>query len=158
LGYQGKVVSNDNCLKSSAAKTLSGGFDGLVIAGTQASSNTNAEVALFHAVAAKYAPQIQNPDGGTVAAHYASVLAFARAMKGVTADQLTSAGIANQLLTMSPQVMPLLAGATFQCDRKKSTLTPSVCSNGAVIETLDAHGNVTKSTTFDAGPYLSLGS
>lgn len=158
LGYQGKVVSNDNCLKSSAAKTLSGGFNGLVIAGTQATSNTNAEVALFHTVAATYAPQIQNPDSGTVPAHYASVLAFARAMKGLTADQLTSGGIADQLLTMSPQTMPLLAGATFQCDRKKSTLTPSVCSNGAVIETLDAEGDVTKSVTFDAGPYLSLGS
>ena len=55
---------------------------------------------------------------------------------------------------MSPQPMPLLAGQTFQCNGKSSTLLTSICSTGVSLATLDAKGNVTKSENIDAYKYI----
>jgi hypothetical protein len=66
----------------------------------------------------------------------------------------SAAEIAAAFAAAPPQAVPLLPGQTFQCNRKRSTLTPAVCSNGASILTLDTSGKTTKSETFDATPYL----
>jgi branched-chain amino acid transport system substrate-binding protein len=153
LGFTGKVAINTNCWQSSVAASL-GGYNGALLVGAAATTNADAQVKLFHAIAAHYAPSIANPDGGTVNTHYAVVLAFARAMAGISPTQFTSSGIAQQLKTMPAQPLPLLAGQTFQCNRKKSALLQAVCSNATVIETLAPDGTVTKSLSFDATPYL----
>jgi branched-chain amino acid transport system substrate-binding protein len=153
LAFDGKVVSNTNCLATPAGKAV-GGFDKLIYSGGTATSDLDAEVRQYHQVAKTYAPQIKNPDDGTMPVHYETVLAFARAMRGVSASDITVDGVAAALLAMQPQPFPLLAGQTFQCDRKKSTLLTSSCANNAVLETLDSNGNVVKVEAFDATPYL----
>jgi branched-chain amino acid transport system substrate-binding protein len=153
LGFDGAVVSNINCLDTPAGKSI-GGFDKLIYAGGSATSDLDTEVQMFHKVASVYAPQINEPDGGSIPAHYQIVLAFARAMKALTPDQFTSPGIYKALLAMKPQPYPLLAGGTFQCDRKKSSLLVASCANVAILETLDSNGKVIKVEPFDATPYL----
>jgi branched-chain amino acid transport system substrate-binding protein len=155
LGFKGTVFSNDNCLKTSVAKALPGGFDGLIHPSVAATTDADPEVKLYHAVAAKYAPGVP-ADDGTAPQQYTVIIGFVRAMKDLKPGDTTAAGITTALLTMSPQPMPLLGGQTFQCDRKKSPLTPAVCSNGSALEFLDAHGNVTKLEAFDATPYMKL--
>jgi hypothetical protein len=153
LAFTGPVVSNMNCLKTTAGKTV-GGFDGLVVVGANATSDLDSEVRLFHQVAAAYAPSIKDPDNGTVSGHFSAVLGFARAMKALQPSQFTSAGVANALLTMQPATLPLLAGQTFQCDRKKSALLASACTNAVVLETTNASGAVVKESPFDASSFL----
>ncbi len=156
LGFSGKVVSNTNCLITSAAKALPGGFNGLYIATIQSPDPKDSEVALSNAVFATYAPGATTV-GTTTTAGYGTVLAFARAMKGLTSDQATAAGITATLKAMAPMPMPLLEGGTFQCSRKVAPLTPAVCSNSAALVSLNAEGGVISAQAFDAGPYLKLG-
>jgi branched-chain amino acid transport system substrate-binding protein len=156
LGFNGKVVSNTNCLKSSASKALPGGFDGVMLATIESQDPGNADVALYHAVAASYAPGTPT-DGNLASAGYAIVMGFARAMTNLQSSEATPAGITAALKAMPPETMPLLTGQTFQCNRKVAPLTPGVCSNGAALVTLDANGAVKQTQTFDAGPYLKMG-
>jgi len=69
-----------------------------------------------------------------------------------TLNAFTSAATSS-MATMAPQPMPLLPGQTFQCNRLQAKLTPSVCSNGGAIVTVDASGKTTKSQTFSAAPF-----
>ena len=156
LGFSGKVISNMNCLAGSGSSAVPGGFNGLVLSNTWTPDPHNADVALYRAVAATYAPNLQ-AEVGIAEAGYAMIMGFARAMKALQPSDATSAGMAAQLKMMAPATMPLLSGETFQCNRQVDTLLPAVCSNGSALVFLDAHGGVTRSETFDAGPYLKLG-
>jgi branched-chain amino acid transport system substrate-binding protein len=153
LGFKGKVVGNMNCLTGNA---VPGGFDGLVQANISTPDPSNPDVALFQAVGATYAPGTPATSAGLADAGYAIVMGFQRAMKGIQPNALTSAGMAAQIKAMPPETMPLLAGQTFQCNRKVAPLTPAVCSNGAALVFLKPNGEVEKSESFDAGPYLKL--
>jgi branched-chain amino acid transport system substrate-binding protein len=153
LGFTGKVISNMNCLTGNA---VPGGYDGLVQANISTPDPSNPDVALFHAVAATYAPGTPATDAGLADAGYATVVGFARAMKDLQPDAITSAGMTAALKGMAPATMPLLSGETFQCNRQAAPLTPAVCSNGAVLVYFNAQGGVVRSQTFDAGPYLKL--
>jgi branched-chain amino acid transport system substrate-binding protein len=154
LGYSGKVVSNMNCLTGTNA--VPGGFDGLVLSNTWTPDPNNADVALYRAIADTYAPGVQ-AEAGIAEAGYGMMMGFARAMKGLQPNEVTSAGMAAQLKAMAPETMPLLSGETFQCNRQVDTLLPAVCSNGSALVFLDPHGGVVRSETFDATPYLKLG-
>jgi len=153
LAFTGPVIANNNCLKTDAGKTV-GGFDGLVVGGENSTSDRDAQVRLFHQVAKTYAPSIKDPDGGAVPGQYSAVLGFARAMKALRPNQFTALGVSKALLTMAPAILPLFAGQTFQCDRKKSALLGAACTNVGVLETTNAYGNVIKEETFDAPPSL----
>jgi len=122
--------------------------------GASATSDLDAEVRLYHAVLAEYAAGVKEPDSDVVPGSYGVVLAFVRAMKDVGSGDITNETTAATLLAMHPQTLPLLAGQTFQCDRKKSELLPSVCSNATVIEPIASDGTVKKVIAFDATPYL----
>jgi branched-chain amino acid transport system substrate-binding protein len=154
LGFSGNTVSNMNCLASDAGKSVPGGMNGVYVAGIESPLPSDPDVALYHAIGAKYAPGTPATDDGLASAGYAIVMSFARAMKDLAPGDVTSAGVAAAFKAMSPQTMPLLAGQTFQCNRQASTLTPAVCSNGAALVQLTATGGVAKSITFDATPYL----
>jgi branched-chain amino acid transport system substrate-binding protein len=156
LAFTGKVVTNTNCLASSAAKALPGGFDGLVLATIASPDTKDQDVARYHAVVATYAPGT-SLEGTSTPGGYATVMGFVRAMTGLAAGDVTPTGIAAQLKAMAPQPLPLLSTETFQCNRKVSSLTQAVCSNGGALITLDANGDVKQSESFDAAPYIKLG-
>lgn len=154
LGYTGTTVSNMNCLASDAGKTVPGGMNGVYMAGIESESPTDPDVILYHAIGAKYAPGTPATDDNLASAGFAIVMGFARAMKNLPEGDVTNTAVASTFLSMAPQPMPLLSAETFQCNRKVSTLTSAVCSNGAALITLSATGKVVKSETFDASPYL----
>jgi branched-chain amino acid transport system substrate-binding protein len=156
LGFNGKTVTNTNCLKTDGGKSLPGGIDGVTLAAIESPDASNGDVALFHAVAATYAPGTPT-DQGLASAGYAVVLGFARAMTDLSAGDVTPAVVAAALKAMPPQTMPLLTGETFRCSRTVAVLTPGVCSNGGALVTLKPNGVVQQSTTFDATPYLKAG-
>jgi branched-chain amino acid transport system substrate-binding protein len=155
LGFTGKILINVQCLGGLAA-AVPGGIAGVMVATTSSSDPRDPDVALYDAIAAKYASGTP-AHGVNAEPGYAVVMGFARAMKGLKAGAVTSADIVQALTSMSPQRVPLLADQTFQCNRKIAPLTPAVCSNGAAIETLDAAGDVTKTESFDLQPYINLG-
>jgi branched-chain amino acid transport system substrate-binding protein len=156
LAFTGQTVINSACFSPDVAKAVPGGVDGLKVATIDALDPKDREVALYEAVAAKYAPGTP-PHAGGNSGGYAVVLGFARAMTALSASNVTPSGIAAALKSMAPQPMPLLSGQTFTCDRKLAPLTPAVCSNGAALVTLGASGNVKQIEGFDAAPYLKLG-
>ena len=151
LGYTGKVISNQNCLLDPSASSI-GGFDGLIFDNAYSIDPNDHDMQLLNAIAAKYAPgtPVSAANTGNVLGGFAGVIAFARAMAGLSPTNATPAGVAAALKSMSPQPMPLLAGQTFRCNGTASTLLTSVCSTGASLATLDSKGNVTKSENFDA--------
>jgi branched-chain amino acid transport system substrate-binding protein len=154
LGFQGKVLSNANCLTDASAKAIPGGFDGLIVPATRVYDNADPEYALLRAIAAQYAPGTPTNDEGQAALGYVSVMGFARAMKDLKPSAATADGIGAAFLAMSPQTVPLLTGQTFRCNRKVSTLAAAACSNGVTILTVDKSGQTTHSETFDATSYL----
>jgi branched-chain amino acid transport system substrate-binding protein len=154
LGFDGQVMSNFNCLADASAKAIPGGYDHLLVLGTQVSDPSVPDVATMNAVAATYAPGTPTDNRGQAVLGYVTTLGFARAMKNLKPADVTAAGISAALLSMSPQPIPLLPGQTFRCNRKISAITPASCSNGAAILTIDRSGKVTKADTFDATPYL----
>jgi branched-chain amino acid transport system substrate-binding protein len=156
LDFDGEAVSNMNCVKDPSADAIPGGWDGLVVPTTRVQVPSNPETEVVEAVAAKYAPGTPTDDTGQAVLGYIIVSALQRAMTDLDPAQATAAGISAELLAMSPQPVPLLPGQTFQCDRKKSTLTPASCSNGIAIVTYDADGKPVEQETFDATPYLDF--
>jgi len=155
LGFKGTIMINSQCLSPDVAKSVPGGIDGVKIATSESLDPKDPEVALYEAVAAKYAPgtppHLSGNSGG-----YGAVMGFARAMQGFGAGDVSAATIAQTLTSMPPRRMPLLGKQTFRCDRT-TPLTPAVCSTGAVILTVDASGNAKNSVSFDATPYIKLG-
>jgi branched-chain amino acid transport system substrate-binding protein len=151
LGYSGKVISNQNCLLDPSASSI-GGFDGLIFDNVYSIDPQEHDMQLLNAIAAKYAPgtPVSAANTGNALGGFAGVIAFARAMAGLSPTNANPAGVAAALKSMSPQPMPLLAGQTFRCNGKASTLLTSVCSTGTSLATLDSKGNVTKSENFDA--------
>jgi branched-chain amino acid transport system substrate-binding protein len=155
LGYTGKVISNQNCLLDPSASSI-GGFDGLIFGNIYSIDPKDPDAQLLHAIAAKYSPgtPISAANTGNVLGGFAGVIAFARAMTALSPANANPAGVAAALKSMSPQPMPLLAGQTFQCNGKVSTLLTSICSSGMSLATLDSKGNVTKSENLDAYKYI----
>jgi branched-chain amino acid transport system substrate-binding protein len=154
LGFEGKVISNSNCLTDDSAKAIPGGFDNLLVLATRVSDADSDEVKLMNAVVAKYAPGAPTDETGQAVLGYVTTLGFARAMSKLSADAFTPAGVSAALLNMDPEPVPLLPGQTFQCNRKQSAIIPSACSNGAALITIDSSGKATKSEIFDATPFL----
>jgi branched-chain amino acid transport system substrate-binding protein len=155
LGFTGKTVTNLNCIATDAGKSI-GGMANVVVASTESLDASNADVTLFHAIGAKYAPGTPATDAGEASSGYAVTMGFVRAMKDLAPSDVTPAAVTAELVAMQPQTMPLLAGQTFQCNRKASTLLSSVCSNGAALVSLTPTGEIAKSESFDASAYLKL--
>jgi branched-chain amino acid transport system substrate-binding protein len=154
LAFTGTVSSNINCLTDPSASAIPGGFDGLMVPATQQLDNSEPDYNLLQAIAAKYAPGTPTTDQGQASYGFATVMGLARAMKNLQPSNATPAGIAAAFQAMQPQPQPLLSSRDFQCNRKAYALLPSVCSNNAVLETINSSGHVTKAEPFDATPYL----
>jgi branched-chain amino acid transport system substrate-binding protein len=147
LGFTGTKFINYQCFSPDLATSVAGGIDGVKVGATQSLDPKDSEVELYDAVMTKYAPDTE-PFGATTSGGYSIVLAAARALSTTTGD-LTPDVVKNAFATVGPQPMPLMSGQTFQCDRSLYVLTPSVCSTGLVIVTLDGDGIATESVQVD---------
>jgi branched-chain amino acid transport system substrate-binding protein len=134
------------CVSPGSSQAIPGGYNGVKQI-TQISTNPNdPEVKLFNAVMKTYSPSTQIVD--VTAGAYATVLAFARAMSGLTGD-ITPATVQAAFASMSPQPYPLGDGITFQCNGKQVSFAPAACSTGGLVGTLDSSGN-------PKGPYQNI--
>src|SRR5207302_1782841 len=122
------------CVSPTSAQGISGGYQGMKEATVTSSDPADPDVKLFRAVMSTYASgtQIQEITPGA----FSTVLAFARAMTGLTGDA-TPASVATTLTSMSPQPLPLGGGSTFQCDGKQISFAPAICTTGVLVTTLD---------------------
>ncbi|HEY1739621.1 MAG TPA: ABC transporter substrate-binding protein [Acidimicrobiia bacterium] len=155
LGFNGKVISNFNCLADPSAKAIPGGFSGLMALTTRTYGANDPDVKLLNAIAAKYAPAgTPTGDKGGPGDGFAVVLGFVRAMSGLAPGNATPAGMSAALLAMQPAQLPFLEPNTFQCNRKQASLTPAVCSNVAALSTIAPSGAAIKSVIINAKPYL----
>jgi branched-chain amino acid transport system substrate-binding protein len=153
LGYTKKIIVIPQCITAETAKGIPGGLAGVTLLATESTDPKDPEVALYNAAMATYEPDAE-PHFGITSGGWAVVVGFARAMSHLSGD-VTPASVRAAFLTSGPQRLPLLGSGTFSCDRKQMTLTPAVCSQGAVIAELDKAGNAKSTKPFDASSILS---
>jgi branched-chain amino acid transport system substrate-binding protein len=153
LGFNGVRLVNPQCLDANSATSIPGGIDGVKVATTESLDARDPEVALYEAAMARYSPGT-DPHFSSTSGGFAIVLAFARAMSGLSGD-LTPDSVRSTLAAMAPQPQPLLSSQTFKCDHSLFKLTPAVCSSGIAIVTLDAAGKAKDSVAFDTQAILN---
>jgi branched-chain amino acid transport system substrate-binding protein len=140
LGFHGSVSVVPQCFDANSPNVVK--TKGLIMPTTQTSDPADHEYKLFLNVMAAFAHG--TPTDAVASDGYAAVLSFVRAMVGHPAGPMTAATVKAQLLAMAPAQLPLgVTGQTFQCNRKLSAITPAVCSNAALITTLNAKGQPT---------------
>ena len=155
-GFTGSIVLISQCIDATSALGIPGGYAGMTVLTDATNAPSDPDNKLYIAAMKAYAPSTPPFVNGTTQGGFAVVLGFARAMMGSTGD-FSAAGINATLKSMSPQPLPFGAGLTFQCNGKQVSITPSVCSTGALKATLDKSGNpVGTFTTIDASSILKL--
>jgi len=157
LGFTKPIIVITQCISSSSAASIPGGYTGMKLVAANTVDPTDADVKIYLAAMKAYASSTPPFVNGVTQGGFATVLGFARAMTGATGD-ITAASVASSLTSMSPQPLPFGTGITFQCNGSQVAITPSVCSTGALEATLDHAGNpVGAFTPLDAAPLLKLG-
>jgi branched-chain amino acid transport system substrate-binding protein len=156
LGYNKPIVIIPQCQSAAFVKSLAGQLDGVVLTTAFAwpppKDANDPETSLYQAIMAKYGAGTDA--NGTVAyGGYASMMAFARGMKGATGD-VTSASILATLTARAPTPMPLANGATFQCSRVLVPSAPPICSASALEAALDANGALKSYKPLDVSALL----
>jgi branched-chain amino acid transport system substrate-binding protein len=94
--------------------------------------------------------------GGTAPQSYQVVLAFARAMEGVTGE-VTPEVVREALTAMPLTELPLGDGIMFQCNGQQVAITPNICSKDVLQTTLNADGEPGEFTLLEGGDLLDLG-
>lgn len=155
LGFDGSILVNFQCI-GGLAEAVPGGIEGVQVGTTQSGSSDDADVQLYDAIMAHYAPDTQ-AHGLTAESGYAIVMGFARATHKLDGAAATSADFVAAIKAMDPQPLPLFAEGTFQCNGTAAPLTKAVCASSALIETLNADGTVKSSEQFDVKPFSSIG-
>lgn len=153
LGFQGLKLINSQCLGADFASSVPGGIDGVKVAATSSFDSNDSEVALFEAVMSAYAPETP-PHYKNAPEGFAVTLATIRVLNAELNGDLSPASAKAALEGASPLPRPLLAGQTFQCNRKLFTLTPAVCSSSMTVITLDADGQAASTKAIDAQKYF----
>jgi len=156
LDFTKPIVVVPQCISAASAPSIPGGYAGIKLVTNSTISPTDPDVKLYLAVMAKYAPSTSPFGLGVTAGGFAAVMAFVRAMSGVSGP-LTPASVEAAYASMSPQPLPFGGGITFQCNGKQISITPAVCSTGALEATLDQSGNpVGNYTPLDASALEKL--
>lgn len=154
LGFEGTITVIPQCFDENSADNVN--TEGLIMPTTRTSDPADAEYKLFLDVMKTYAP-----DGATddiAGGGFAAVVAFARAMAGHPDGEMNPDSVKTQLLEMEPAAMPLgLDESSFQCDRTAIAITPAICSDDALVTTLDAEGQPTGYEPLDIADLLTIG-
>ena len=151
------IVIIQQCLASGSAASIPGGYKGVVEVTTATSDPADADIKLYVAAMSTWASGTQPFQNGVTEEGFATVLGFARAMSGLSSDP-TAANIEAAFASMTAQPLPFGGGITFQCDGKQVSITPSVCSTGALEASLDQSGAAVGAfTPLDASAIEKLG-
>ncbi|MCM3920587.1 ABC transporter substrate-binding protein [Frankia sp. AiPs1] len=153
LGYTGSIVLQSQCVSPGAAAGIPGGYDGMKVVSGQTTNVADPEYKLYLAAMKKYQSDTDPTAKSLTAGGWVVTLGFSRAMAGLTAP-ITSAGVEKALATMPKTKLPLGGTATFQCDGKQVSITPSVCSTGGLVQTLDSKGKPTSEQPLDVSSVL----
>ena len=154
LGFEGPVVVIRPCVGETSIAEVE--MEGILLIGLISDDPADAEVALFAAIMAEYAPgALTDP---IAQAGYGAVLGFARAMAGHPEGEVTPGSVHEAILAMEPAPLPLGPdGAMFQCNRQAVALAPAICSAASAITTLNSEGESTGYRELDLTDLLSLG-
>ncbi len=156
LNFTGHIALIQQCLASGSAAGIPGGYAGDTMVTIASTSPTDPDVELYVAAMKEWAPGTGPFANGVTQGGFGTVQAFARAMKTVTLPA-TSASIESTLKAMPATPLPFGGGGTFQCNGTQVTITPDVCSAGALSATLDTEGNPTGTfTPLDLSALLKL--
>ena len=154
LGFEGPVVVIRPCIGETSIAEVE--MEGILLIGLTSDDPADAEVALFAAVMAEYAPGALTDSiaqGG-----YTAMLGFARAVAGHPEGEMTPESVQEAILAMEPAPLPVGPdGATFQCNRTAIALAPAICSAASALTALDSEGKSTGYRELDLTPVLSLG-
>lgn len=140
LSYSGPIALIAQCIDSGSSAGIPGGYTGDTVVTVASTGATDPDVKLYEAAMKQWAPGTGPFANGVTQGGFATVLAFARAMKGLTLPA-TSASIEAAMAAMPATPLPFLGGGTFQCNGKQISITPDVCSAGALSASLDTNGN-----------------
>jgi branched-chain amino acid transport system substrate-binding protein len=155
LGFSKTTIIISQCVTPTSAQGISGGYAGMKEATVTSSDPNDQDVKLFNAIMKTYSSG--TTISGVTPGAFSTVLAFARAMSGLTGD-VTPASVQTAFGSMSPQPLPLGGGATFQCDGKQISITPAICSTGVLVTTLNSAGTTTGGfQSLDVSSLLKLG-
>jgi len=140
LGFKGTIVMIAQCIDSTSAAGIPGGYKGDTLLTTATTDPNNPDVKLYKAVMAKYAHGTSPFANGVTAGGFLTVITFARAMKSLTGAP-TSANIETAFATTPPQPLFFGNGGTFQCNGQQLAVTPAVCSTVVLSAKLNQAGN-----------------
>jgi len=156
-GFSGKVVLIPQCIDSTSASAIPGGYAGMIELTPSTNDPTDADNKIYIAAMKAFASGTDPFANGVTQGGFAAVLGFARAMSGTTGD-FSVAGIEATISSMSPQPMPFGGGITFQCNGQQVSITPPVCSTAVLQTTLEQSGQPTGGyTKVDTSALLKLG-
>ncbi len=156
-GFSGKIVLIPQCVDSTSASAISGGYAGMIELTASSNDPTDADNKIYIAAMKAFASGTDPFANGVTQGGFAAVLGFARAMSGTTGD-FSTAGVEATISSMSPQPLPFGSGITFQCNGTQVSITPPVCSTAVLQTTLTQSGTPTGGyTKVDTSALLKLG-
>jgi branched-chain amino acid transport system substrate-binding protein len=157
LGYTGTIVVIAQCIDANSGKSLSGGYSGMKVVTSYTTDPADSDVKIYKAAMAKYSPGTAPYANGVTTGGYAVMLGLVRGLSALTGD-VTPASVKAALASAPAAPLPFGGGATFQCNGKQVSITPAVCSTGALSATLNASGQPQGSfQPLDASALLKLG-
>jgi branched-chain amino acid transport system substrate-binding protein len=157
LGYSKPIVLIAQCIDASSAASIPGGYSGMQLATNYTTSTSDPDVKIYMAAMARYSPATAPFTNGVTQGGFEVVLGLVRGLSTLTGS-VTTANIQSTLASMPPTLLPFGGGATFQCNRKQISITPAVCSTGALAATLNQSGQPQGSfMPLNVGNLLQLG-
>ena len=139
LGYAKTVVVIPQCITSTSAAGIPGGYAGMTLTTVYSTDRTDPENQLYIAGMSKYASGTDPYANGVTSGGWAVVMGLVRSLKALTGD-VTTANIKSTLAAMAPTPLPLAPNVMFQCTGKQIVITPAVCSTSALEATLNQQG------------------
>lgn len=131
LGSSVPRLVNQSCTDPAVFKAAGSALNGSEVVSAADSVGNDAEVGLYKAVMAKYAPGV--PLTGPSIAGYQSMLGFIRAAGKVTGT-VTAASL-NQAIRAAKDVpVPLGDGGTMTCDGQAVPGLPMICNDSVILE------------------------
>ena len=156
VAFAKPVVIIQQCITSTSAAGIPGGYAGLKLVATSTTDPNDPDVKVYSAAMKLWEPDTPPFVNGVTAGGWATVLGFTRAMSGLSGD-VTPATVASTISSMGPEPLPFGDGITFQCNGQQVSITPAMCSTGALEATLDQAGNPVGSyTQLDASALLKF--
>jgi branched-chain amino acid transport system substrate-binding protein len=157
LAYPKTIVVIAQCITSTSAEGIPGGYAGMKETTVYSTDPSDAENKLYKAAMAQYSAGTDPYANGVTSGGWAVTLGLVRGLATLTGD-VTTANVKSTLAAMPQTPLPLAPNIMFQCTGKQIAITPAVCSTGALEATLNQQGQpVGGFTALDTTALLKLG-